>query len=166
MPLDATPSGMTANSYGTRTEADDYFSLRLNSEDWTSVTDLNDKDKALVMATFRLEQEEYDYNRTSLAQALKWPRVGVISPDGVIFADNVVPLYMKYAQFELALIMLKGDFLTNSGLANFRQMTLAGVISLTPRYLTSGMLPDTVQRWLVATGAWLGLSGTVRLIRS
>lgn len=163
MVIDATPSGVSSNSYVTLTEANAYFAMRLNADDWSDAEE-SDKEKALVMATYRLEQETYDFWRSTQSQALKWPRVGVINPDGVDVPSNLIPIEVKNATYELALTMLKTDFLSSTGLSNFRSMSLAGVISLVPRWLTSGDLPDNVQRWLL--GYTVGNSGTVRLVRS
>src|SRR3954466_11507226 len=113
--LDATPKGAASNSYATRAEAIAYFDGRLNATAWPS--DVALMDQALVAATSRLEAEEYYGTRTEPNQRLKWPRLDVPNDAGYFYDSNVVPRYVKEAQYEVALWMLaQGDVNLPTGL--------------------------------------------------
>jgi hypothetical protein len=116
--FDATPSGPNANSYVTVSEADDYFTVHLDNSFWPTTTPL--KQSALVMATNRLEAEQYGGDITVSGQALQWPRRyierrnmtvdGEISSSGEYYRDSTVtPKEVKQATFELALHYLKSQ---------------------------------------------------------
>ena len=72
----------TSNSYATQDTADTYHEMRLHVTDWTGASD-DDKGAALMWST-RLLDEFIDWNGSIVVdgQALRWPREGVITPDG------------------------------------------------------------------------------------
>src|SRR4051812_48122050 len=75
MTLIATIGGSTSNSYQDATEAALYFANHLYATAWSSASSTN-KDKALIMACQRMEQEEYIGDKVDPSvQALKWPRM-------------------------------------------------------------------------------------------
>lgn len=160
--LDATPKGASSNSYATRAEAIAYFDGRLNTTAWPSDTAL--MDQALVAATSRLEAEEYYGTRTAPNQRLKWPRMDVPDDAGYFWDSNVVPRYIKEAQYEVAHWMLTlGDVNAPTGLEAFEQVSV-GSISVTPdKNFKSGTLPDAVRRLLRGFATTAG--GSVRLLR-
>lgn len=127
--LDATPGGATANSYGTLAEANAYFQTRAFAEAWTTLTDDARKTTALITVTERLERLAYTGERTSDAQALKFPRENCYTSDGERQASNVVPRRVKLAQFEYALALVGGsDPLASGDLAGFEEIHLPGGI--------------------------------------
>lgn len=164
MAFDSTPSGPEANSYVTVEAADAYFENRLDAAVWTNITDTAIKEKALMSATLRLEQEQWDFYPTTQSQALAWPRTGVVTPDGVSLSPYEVPRNVQYATFELALAMLSSTSLGETGLNRFKSLSVAGVISIVPREFYEGDLPTNVYRWL--EGYMLSSAGTIHLIRS
>lgn len=99
--LDATPKGLTANSYLTRAEADDYNSRTGNGAAWTALSD-GEKDALLMWATLTIENN-YTFRgyRCNFDQALQWPRTG-LSFDGVSLDDDVIPARVKDATAEFA----------------------------------------------------------------
>ena len=56
--IDATVEGASANSYVTQSTAQTDLDGRLDVPEWTAA-DTNDKDRALIMATGRLDIEEF-----------------------------------------------------------------------------------------------------------
>lgn len=101
------PSALTtANSYGTLAEADAYFDDRLGSDAWTSATD-DDKTRALLQATLRIDLCRFEGARTSDAQARSWPRTGTYDRDNNELASDEVPAPVKHAQFEVALAVIE-----------------------------------------------------------
>lgn len=105
--IDATQGGTNSNSYVTLLEADTYFEARLHVATWTNSTD-DDKNRSLVMATRRLEQETYYGDRATSTQRLKFPRLNIGYLDGILI-DNTIPEQLKEAQYELALHMMATD---------------------------------------------------------
>jgi len=148
--LDATVGGASANSYATVAEADSYFDERLNSSDWDNAS-ADNKKRALIMATRRLDQEPFEGVKTDLDpedQALEWPRSGASGPNGHVFDNDELPTRLKHATFELGLVILGGDFLADSGLEGFEKVEV-GPLSVTPRHQQrAAELPETVKRLL------------------
>ena len=112
MAIDATPGGVSANSYGTETEADTYFDGRLNSDTYVNATDLN-QEKALRTATIFLDSRVSwigDIKDQTTPQALAWPRVydsTIETPEDILVLGQAIPEDLKRAQFELALYLLE-----------------------------------------------------------
>lgn len=139
-----TIGGATSNSYLTNTEADQYFEDRLDSSDWGSNED--DQNRALLMAAIRLNQEEWTGSKADSDQALQWPRFSTTDRDGFAIASNVIPISVKNAQAELALLMLKSDFFGASGLDAFKELII-GPLEIIPNNQTGdGEFSDVVWR--------------------
>ncbi|MBL8186585.1 MAG: hypothetical protein JNK38_01185 [Acidobacteria bacterium] len=118
--IDATIGGTAANSYQELTVADSYFVERLNVNAWHDAAP-DDKKRALIMATRRLNRENWYGERVSSTQNLAWPRIGAIKPDspaggglgefygyGECYLTTEIPDLVKHAQCELALALLSG----------------------------------------------------------
>jgi len=162
MALDATISGASANSYVLRADAQTYFDNRLDVAEWTSASN-DDKDSSLVMATLRLDQEEYTGTRADSDQALKWPRYGVYVDD-VYQEVDAMPKPIQEATYELALAILKDNtLLADTGLEGFENVSLSG-LDVTPRFREAGKLPANVLRLLVDLKTTIGNS--MRLLHS
>lgn len=160
----ATPGAADANSLGTYEEAVAYFAGHHNAAAWTAASEEQRK-RAMIAVTRRLEREEYDGARSSSTQAQPFPRSG-LSRDGVLLSSADVPLFVKYAQFEEVLALLatptKYDV---SGLAQFENVQL-GPISVTPAAST-GPSPDELcpAATQLLRDVRLGGSGTFRVVR-
>ena len=172
MALDATVGGPSANSYVTRAAADSYFADRHGASDWTSATDTALKDQCLMSATWRLDQEQAKGQRSSTTQRLAWPRTYVEDPDVPLGATATyldgatIPRRLQEATYELALVLFRtsGDYFKSKPLADFSQLSVAGVfLQPSPNATPSGALPDTVARLLA--GLVRLDSGVVRLVR-
>lgn len=148
MALDATPGGVNADSYVTVAEADAYFGNRLHASAWTALG-TSDKEKALKMATVRLDEEHWDGARAEdiSLQALRWPRYGAVDIDGHGIEGDEIPRQLKEATYELALAMVATDLLKASGLEGFESIKV-GPISVDVRQIPEGNLPDVVVRRL------------------
>lgn len=109
--FDATPMSPTANSYVAVEFADDYFTAHLQHSKWDTLSTL-DKQRALVMATQRLDVEWYMGLTTTQTQHLIWPRRVVISRDmnhvgsGFILDPYTIPKYLQWATCEQALVYI------------------------------------------------------------
>jgi hypothetical protein len=164
--IDATVGGANANSYVDVSAADTFFDNRLNSSAWTNVVDSDDKARALIEATDRIEQEKYRGTRASSTQRLNFPRTGITYDDNTPVPSTVVPRQVCNATMEMALALLvagKTDILAATGLEQFKSIR-AGTVDLSMRdplqpqqYLDPEAtananqrynLPPQVQRWL------------------
>ena len=105
--IDATLGGTNSNSYVTLIEANGYFEARLHTEYWDSADD-DTKNRSLVMATRRIEQESFYGDRATSTQRLKFPRINLGYLDGILL-DNIIPEMLKEAQYELAIHLLSTD---------------------------------------------------------
>jgi hypothetical protein len=143
--IDATIGGTAANSYVTVAEADTYFDGRLYATAWTEDATEDDKIKALITATDRLDREDYYGYRWEEDQRLKWPRSGVATDDGVEIAFDEIPRQLKDATCELALALLGTDLLSESGLGGFDELEV-GPLKLVVRHIPTGSLTDNVLR--------------------
>lgn len=95
----------TAQSYVTVAECDAYHAARGNST-WTDASTL-DKERALVRATAALDGR-YSFRfpgcRLEEDQALEWPRLDALDARGYIIDSDSVPLAVKNASCEAALV--------------------------------------------------------------
>ena len=160
----ATAKSETANSYATLAEAETYFEGRSGASAWAGSDDT--KNRALVTATNRLEQQDYFGSPTDSDQRLKWPRVGTYDSDGRYWDQDTVPRPVKEAQYEIALALLAGDLeLKDSGLEAFDSLTV-GPIAIDPNHgRQAGSLPRQALRLL--RGLMPSAGGlTARVVRS
>lgn len=147
--FDTTVAGSSANSYVTESQASDYFGGRLDVAEYTAATSVSVQ-KALVMATSRLDADEYVGSISTNTQALKWPRYGVVTISGW---DNevvtAIPKRIRDACCELALAILKDTaFLADTGLEAFVNVKI-GALDVTPRAdYKANSLPAHVARML------------------
>lgn len=125
MTLIADAKSPTANSYCDDAFAQAYFDTRLNATAWSGAGDK--QETALLMACNRLEQEKYKGTRTTAAQALKFPRIGLVDDDGMAVDSDVVPLVVKQAQCEYALDLLIGDTTRGTGLEQFKSLAVSSI---------------------------------------
>jgi hypothetical protein len=164
--LDPTVGGATSNVYVDVATADTYFDNRVNSGSWNNVVDSDDKARALIMATDRLDQERYIGARASSTQRLQWPRAGTAREDGSVIPSTIIPREVVNATLELALEILRAgttDIFAPTGLETFKSLR-AGDVDIQMRdplqpelyndpaatapALQRSQLPPQVQRWL------------------
>jgi hypothetical protein len=145
MSLDATVGGAAANSYATQAAASLYFGDRLDATTWTGAT-TGDKDSSLIMATLRLDTEDYKGAPMFFTQRLKWPRAWVYDHDGRLLTSSSIPQVIQQATFEYALALLKDPtLLGDSGLEGFINVKL-GPLDVTPRVIAAAALPAFIKR--------------------
>ncbi len=144
MALDATVGGDAANSYVTLAETDLFFADLPEADDWDAVG--ANKEGWLIRATYRLEQETYQGERTDDDQVLSFPRVGMII-DGIEIDDDVIPVQAKRAQMLYALNLFgQTDPFLDTGLEGFKQLEV-DVINLVPiENFEAGDLPADISR--------------------
>lgn len=145
--IDASIGGTASNSYALIAEADTYFDGRLHATAWNTTASADDKIKAMITATDRIDREDYIGVRYTEEQRLKWPRSGAQDDDGQEILVTEIPRGVKDATYELALALLGSDLLADNGLGSFDELAV-GPLKLVVRHIPSGLLPDNVLRSL------------------
>jgi hypothetical protein len=150
--LIATVQGTTSNSYITVADADTYFDERIGSSAWTG-EDADDKARALIQATRRIDQEKYQGTKVTEGQALKWPRFWATDDDGEEFAEDAIPVIVRQATCELALQYLTDDDsgtvpLLDTGLEQFDTAKVGSLDMSRDPSFKAGQLPANVRRLL------------------
>ena len=167
--IDATIKGANANSFVTLDEANNYFATVPDSSTWDDKT-VDQKKRALISATRWIDSFVYYGNRCDDGQALKFPRNNY-QVDGVELSCSIIPLNIKYAQYELARALandtdaMTGNVGTNGNIAEAKLGDLA------VKYNTSSQGTGSVNNildvypWLQSyLGAYmLGGAGTFQL---
>lgn len=91
-----------SNSFASVAQGDAYADSRLYKTAWQEAV-LPDKEKALITATAAISRDfVFDGVPTSESQALVFPRDGLYTTDGILIADNAMPLILIDATCELA----------------------------------------------------------------
>ncbi len=149
--LDATVGGASANSYASLAEAEAYFNNRLYVTDWTGTDD--DKKRALIMATQQIDLNDFVGYRATSTQALKWPRYGAPIPDSggysvAWYAVDEIPVLVKQAQYEYALLFMGSDYTAQSDLLNYKRIKVDDIELEINQPVQSGTVPADVSRLL------------------
>lgn len=166
--IDATVGGASANSYITSAAADTYFDNRLQGSEWDTAT-ADEKCRALVSATRRLDFEKFEGEKETTGQALKWPRLDATDDDGEEFDSDAIPQIVLDATCEMALLLLNDnasskDSFGDTGLEGFKRVRV-GPVEVEPRMSAEGSeLPEVVRKLLRPVLITPGLSG--RLLRA
>jgi hypothetical protein len=143
--IDATVGGANANSYLTLAAAQTLIDGFVEDDDvvaWAGAT-LDQKNRALVSATQRLDRERFLGARATDTQALQWPRTGVRKPDTYIntyavgfpfrittdyFTDTEIPSQVQYAQCVLAVYLNNNrDGLGLSGVEDYKRVQIGSL---------------------------------------
>ena len=108
--VDATVGGAAANSYVAVADADAYFLSSFNRALWASSSD---KEALVISASRYLDgYMAWEGEKTSPDQAMEWPRKNTFTKSGIAYADDVIPMPLKFAVYELAYFMLENNGLT------------------------------------------------------
>ena len=159
--MDSTVGGASANSFVSQAAASTYFGGRLGADAWTDAS-TTDKDAALMMATLRLDAENYVGYTVTLTQRLQWPRFSTYDRNGHFYASDAIPLVIQQATFEYALALLQEPTLLNdTGLEMFQNVRL-GNLDVTPRNLASARLPAIVKQLIAPVRQGGGVSTPVQ----
>jgi len=98
--IDATVSGVSANSYVTLAAADAYFETVPDSSSWSDKTS-DQRNHALSSVTRWIGAHSFYGDRCTTTQALKWPRED-FEVDGIELVCTLIPTEIKVATYELA----------------------------------------------------------------
>jgi len=157
MTLIATPMATNANSFATVVEADAYHDARLHNAEWLAITDVTDKEKALIWATRLLNALTFRGLKTTIEQSLKMPRNQTYDDDGNLLNIEIIPDEIKNATAELAFLLYIKDTTRASGDKGFKSIKVA-VINLVMNAddrneSISKSTLDMIRPWLVSSSS-------------
>lgn len=157
--FDPQPSSLTANSYISLSDADDFFVARFDSENWDDLSDA-EKQGILAHATRRIDAEYFGGQKTVRQQSLEWPRLFIYDKDGFPTPDDSIPKEVEFATCELALYYINQEDreLTNSMLEDMEEVKIGPLGYKIKKGRKADQLPQIVDRYLRAIGpsAWRG----------
>lgn len=150
--IDTTIGGSDANSYLSRADANSLADERLQTTNWDDATD-PDKDRALIQATRRIDQEKFEGKKDTDGQALKWPRQDAFDDDKREIDSDIIPAIVEEATFEMALHLLNenadaNDALGETGLEQFSRAKVGPMDVDIRAGFDGGELPAQVHREL------------------
>jgi hypothetical protein len=102
--IDATVGGTAANSYITVAEGTAFADDVIGTVAWTGAS-ADNRIRALLAATARLDELEWIGAQTATTQALAWPRTGAKCGEKD-YSNNVIPAEVKRGTFDLANLLL------------------------------------------------------------
>lgn len=109
MALTTTPGAVNADSYASLAEAVAYVGTLTFAGKWPATESA--QEALLKQAALKMETLAWKGTRAASveAQALAFPRAGLVDRDGYAIASNVVPRAVKTAQIALAIWLAKKD---------------------------------------------------------
>lgn len=149
MVLDATVGGPTSNSYVTTDEAAAYFASSLGRDNWP--TDMQVQSAALIETTRVLDTYVSWIGKIATqTQALRWPRVNAVDPDGRKVDPTIIPVSIKNIVCDLAYTLVaNGGFNTDPN--DLSQVRVGPIrVDFNPLYQTSGFpqaIIDALSVW-------------------
>lgn len=125
-----TISATNYDVYADTTTATSYVTAMIGGDatSWLAAT-ADDKARTLVSATRMLDRQDWSGTKTDSAQALDWPRTGVVDADGIAVDSATVPDAVVDASIELAVALLANPDLqaAQSGGKSVRRVDAKGV---------------------------------------
>lgn len=163
--LTTTPGSATANSYCSVEAADLYHDFHPYADVWNAAN-ASRKQQCLVMATRLLDDlVDWQGQKTTLAQKLRWPRYLVPDRDGLIYlANNTIPEFLQQATAELARYLVAEDRTEERGYG-IKSVT-ADVVSVEfDSTDLKPVLPQSVRNMITPYGGVGSTQGFVPLVR-
>jgi hypothetical protein len=102
--IDATVGGTAANSYITVAEGTAFADDVIGTVAWTAAS-ADNRIRALLAATARLDELEWIGAQAAATQALAWPRTGAECGEKV-YTSTVIPYEVRRGTFDLANLLL------------------------------------------------------------
>lgn len=119
MPLDDTVGGASSNTYADLAWYKGYLSTRRPLPTWLALAlsgDLDDELEIDLIQAARLLDSQFNWNGTpaNVNQVMAFPRLGLLTRNGVVVPNNVNPREIKNAQSEYAVILHDKDLLSSN----------------------------------------------------
>lgn len=150
--VDASVGTQTANSYVVVADADAYFEASFGRSSWASV-DVADKATLVVNASRALDTYiTWEGQKTSQDQSMEWPRTGAYDKIGIAYDNDVIPMPVKFATYELAY------YLFGNGGLNFSEQSVDRVkvgpidVEFTKKSVDSG-IPKFIEQLIAHIGS-------------
>jgi hypothetical protein len=143
MALDATVGGTTSNTYCDQAWADAYHVNRTFNPEWAALT-AQQKESVLIFAQRILSQQLYLGYRVTYTQSLRWPRNNLFDRDGWFISYLVVPDFIKDAQAELALYLIREDRTLDQGSTAIDKVVIGTIAIDFSQSRYTKALPDAV----------------------
>lgn len=147
MAIDVTAKSATAVAYDTAANADAYF-LERGIATWTGADSV--KEEALIRGADYLDRtyaKKWHGVKTTQAQSLDWPRGWIEDLDGYPVDADEIPVEVKRANFEAALLVLTGTelepVLVRGGTVT-RTSVKAGPVATTKEYSSGAPARSTL----------------------
>lgn len=148
--ITATVGDASSNAYLTLAAAELYMETRAPSTAWDGASD-DEKNRALIMATRRVDMLRFEGDKVTSAQALKWPRLSAFDDNLDEYASDAIPQIVQDATCELAYRILADsdtDTLADSGLEGFKRAKVGPLDVEVDKSRRASALPDAVARML------------------
>lgn len=156
-----TVASASANSYSSIADATTYHDTHLYASAWENASD-DERCRALQMATRMLDQWfDWAGSPVGSTQALAWPRVGAVGPNGYELASDAIPVLIARATAELGRQLISADRTADSDLETqgLSQLT-AGSVSMAFRSTPAKPIPDAVLVMVSPLGTLRARSGS------
>lgn len=161
--LVSTPGAVDANTYCSLAEAEAYFLTRLHNTEWEDASS-TDKNAALVWATSILDEEMNWYGwAMSEEQALRWPRSGLVTPDGYNVTSTTIPMFLRKATAEFALYLIKEDRLADNEMLGIKQIAVSSIQMTRDKFDKKSLIPQSV--WMMVRPYGSKYSTASRIVR-
>jgi len=142
----------TANSYATLVEAETYHEMRLHITEWTAASDA-DKTIALMWATRLLDDMVmWVGTKGDEDQALRWPRDGVVDPDGDEVADDEIPKFLREATCEFARLLIETDREADPDTKGFKEIRAGSLKLVVDKHDQAASMPTSVWSMIMSYG--------------
>ena len=155
--LIATEGAANANSYLTLVEAESYLEAHSDYTFWSALDD-EAKKAALISATRDLDLIEYAGRKSTQAQSLQWPRIGIVDRDG--YTITGVPKLLKDAVCEQVMYELTEDENIASEFdIEYLDSVEVGPLKYKMKAGAKAGLPEDVKERLTAIGPGVVMTG-------
>jgi hypothetical protein len=158
--LVATAKSASANAYCTLASASDYLQRNIHTYSaWSSLTTAN-AEATLIWATSLLDKQiDWNGNKTTTAQALRWPRESISDSDGEAVDEDTIPKFLQEATAEYARLLSVKDRTAEDPTKGFSRLEAGGLAAYINARDRVGIIPDLVFDMIKPYGV-LGVSNS------
>jgi len=160
-----TPGATNANSYCTVLEAEDYFSTHIYRSTWYE-TDVDTQTRALLLATRLLDERMCWYgSKTSSAQRLRFPQMGLTDLDGDVIDSATIPQCLINATAEFAQALLVADRTAENDTKGIKRMRIGTLELEVDKADRTQVIPESVLSMIKHLGTMYARTAT-KVVRS
>lgn len=161
-----TPGASDANSYADIADADSYFDTHLYRDNWIGSYE-DEQTRALLLATRLLDTEiNWPGGKVTSTQALRFPRVGLIDPDGFDVPYTLIPQFLINATAELAGYLIGSNRTAESDTLGFSRIKIDTLELVVDKRDRANVIPDSVVNLIRPYGAYIQSKQPPRVYRT